>query len=300
MMSSVISLKVDVDTYEGMLHGVPRLLDAFRRYGVRATFFLSFGPDRSGLAMLQMLRSPRFAAKMFKTNAASMYGLRTVFSGTLLPARTIAAAFPDVVRRIEREGHEVAIHAWDHRAWQDDLPKFKAHRIQAHYDRSWAAYRAILGHEPLGIGAPAWMTTPESLHLQDRRGLMYASDLRGGAPCRLQVGERILHTPQFPAIGLCIEELVCLGVQSEAALIRGLMRLVVEQPVPQRIVTLHAEVEGGAYLPLLDQLLPRLVHAGEIVTMAEAAQRLRHDLPVRRWGLMRLAGRATPVSTSRA
>ena len=294
----MISIKVDVDTYEGMIHGVPRLLDAFKQHNLHASFFLSFGPDRSGMAMLQMLRSPRFAAKMFKTNAASMYGLRTIFSGTLLPARVIAASCPDLVRRIEAEGHEVAIHAWDHRAWQDDLKNFKPLRIEAHFRRAWDAYRTILGHEPLGIGAPAWMTSPDSLRLQDRRGLLYASDLRGGPPCRLNVNGTILRTPQLPAIGLCLEELVCLGVHSDAAIIRGLMRLVIEQPAPLRVVTMHAEVEGGPYLGLLNLFLPRLAAIGNVVTMAEAAKTLHHDLPIRLWGLKRMAGRAFPVSTS--
>jgi hypothetical protein len=74
----------------------------------------------------------------------------------------------------------------------------------------------------------------------------------------------------------------------------------VERPAPLRVVTLHAEVEGGPYLPLLDDLLPRLVRAGGAVTMAEAARALGRDLPVRRWGLQRMAGRAFPVSSSRA
>jgi hypothetical protein len=45
--------------------------------GVKATFYLSMGPDRSGLAALSALR-PGFLAKMTRTGAASVYGWRTV------------------------------------------------------------------------------------------------------------------------------------------------------------------------------------------------------------------------------
>ena len=62
------SLKVDVDTHDGMRHGVPRLLDAFRRFGVKATFFLAFGPDNAGKAVWNLFRSKGFFKKMLRTD----------------------------------------------------------------------------------------------------------------------------------------------------------------------------------------------------------------------------------------
>ena len=41
-----LSLKVDACTYEGLHVGVPSLLGLLRRHGVRASFFLAFGPDK--------------------------------------------------------------------------------------------------------------------------------------------------------------------------------------------------------------------------------------------------------------
>ena len=46
-----VALKVDCDTLEGTLEGVPRLLDIFAARGIRATFYFTFGPDRSGVAV---------------------------------------------------------------------------------------------------------------------------------------------------------------------------------------------------------------------------------------------------------
>ncbi|MBA3937400.1 MAG: polysaccharide deacetylase family protein [Planctomycetes bacterium] len=293
----MLSLKIDIDTHDGMRTGVPCLLDCLKRHGVPGTFFLSMGPDRSGRAILQM-RKPRFAQKMLTTGAPSLYGWRTILSGTLLPARPIATAFPEIVRRLEAEGHEAAIHAWDHRSWQDDLPRFKTARIRAHYDRSLAAYRALTGHDPAGIGAPSWMTTPESLRIQDGYPFQYASDLRGGVPCRLAVHGRELRIPQLPGTGPCLEELLAGGVHGEQALADALLAGL-RQPTALTVLTLHAEVEGGPYLPVLERLLPRLAEFGGIVTMAEAARRLAGTLPLRAWCRTALPGRAFPVTTSR-
>ncbi|HEX4495997.1 MAG TPA: 4-deoxy-4-formamido-L-arabinose-phosphoundecaprenol deformylase, partial [Thermoanaerobaculia bacterium] len=84
MSPGPLGLRVDVDTHDGMRDGVPRLLEVMAAEGVKATFYFAMGPDRSGLAVLNALR-PGFLKKMTRTGAASVYGWRTVLSGTLLP-----------------------------------------------------------------------------------------------------------------------------------------------------------------------------------------------------------------------
>jgi undecaprenyl phosphate-alpha-L-ara4FN deformylase len=294
----MIALSVDVDTHDGMRVGVPRLLDAFKAHGVRATFFLSLGPDRSGRAMIQVALNPRFLLKMVGTGAPSLYGWRTILSGTVLPERPIATAFPEIVRRIEDEGHEAAIHAWDHRSWQDELPRFKTHRIEAHFTRALHAFRNLTGRDPWGIRAPAWMTTPESLLLQDRLPLRYASDLRASPACFLTTPLGQPRLPQFPGSGACLEELLPRGLGSNQELGEALADEVLGTPAVVRCATLHAEVEGGPFAGVLDHLLPRLRAAAPVVPMQEAVAGRELGLPLRRWALRRLPGRAMPSSTS--
>jgi undecaprenyl phosphate-alpha-L-ara4FN deformylase len=298
-MTPIVAIKIDVDTHDGMRDGVPRLLAKLKQHGLPGTFFLTLGPDRSGRALWQ-LRHPAFLRKMMTTNAPSLYGWRTILSGTLLPARPVATAFPALVKRIEDEGHETAIHAWDHRAWQDDLPHFKDRRIRLHFERSFNAYRSLTGHDPQGIGAPAWMTTPRSLAIQDEFPLRYASDLRGGIPCYLHSTAGRHRLPQIPATGPCLEEL--LGQPTNGTMpydhCDTLLHHLTNSPSPVRILTLHAEVEGGPYLSLLDQLLPKLQAIGPVVTMASATKLIVHQLPTRQWCMGTLIGRAFPVSSS--
>lgn len=293
-----VCLKVDVDTHEGMRDGVPRLLAAFRRHAVRASFFLAVGPDRSGMALLQLLRSPRFLGKMLRTRAPALYGWRTILSGTLLPARPVAAAFPDLIRRIEDEGHEVAVHAWDHRAWQDGLDRFKGHRIRLHFERACEVLRRATGRDPAGVGAPAWTTTPLSLAIQDGFPFTYASDLRGAPPCRLRSPLGLHRLAQFPGTGACLEELLPRGIRGEIALAAALAGEVLAPVQPVRICTVHAEVEGGAFAGVLDRLLPRLGEAGQIRPMREVCPPLAASLPTRAWGRFRPRGRAFAVSTA--
>jgi len=296
-----VGLKLDVCTREGMRRRVPPLLDLLARHRVRASFFLAFGPDRSGRAILRLL-SPRFRRKMARTSALRLYGLRTALSGTLLPARPVASGFHDLVRRIRDEGHEVALHGFDHRRWQDRLAALEPAAIGAELDRAVDACQQILGEPPRATGAPGWVATEASVREQERFGFAYASDLRGGPACLLVVAGATLPTVQLPTGGPVVEELLAEGVRSperiEAALLDG-CRASWRASAPA-ILGAHAEVEGGPYLGLFDRLLTRLRDESDaIVPLREiAAALVRATLPLRRLVAVDLPGRADPVASS--
>src|SRR5439155_127103 len=97
VVQATVALRVDVDTRRGLAEGIPRLLELFRRAGVRASFFVTLGPDRSGLAIRRAVQ-PSFLYKMWRTNPLKPYGLRTLLSGTLLPALPVGAGAPALLR----------------------------------------------------------------------------------------------------------------------------------------------------------------------------------------------------------
>src|SRR5262247_1109000 len=142
--ATVVGLRVDVDTRRGLDEGVPRLLELFRRFSIRASFFVTMGPDNSGRAIRRALR-PSFLAKMWRTNPLKLYGLRTLLSGTLVPARLVGAGAPAMLRQIAAEGHEIAPHGWDHVGWQDRIHRLDELAIRADFDRAAQAFEAAVG-----------------------------------------------------------------------------------------------------------------------------------------------------------
>ena len=91
-----LGIKIDVDTLEGFRQGVPALLEVLAEQAVKASFFLALGPDNSGRAIFRVFRQQGFLEKMLRTRAPAIYGLRTMFYGTLLPAPLIGAAAPEI------------------------------------------------------------------------------------------------------------------------------------------------------------------------------------------------------------
>jgi undecaprenyl phosphate-alpha-L-ara4FN deformylase len=293
-------LKVDIDTHDGMRHGVPVLLEILSRHGIHATFCLSFGPDNAGKAIYRLFRDPAFFKKMLRTGAPGLYGWRTVLSGTLLPARPIARAFPDLVRQIASEGHEVIVHAWDHRRWQDHLHHMTREEIKGEFDKSFSSFEDILGRRPLAVAAPGWQATANSLAVQDQLDLLYASDLREGPPCFLQCKGHGYRTLQIPTTGPCLEELLTVGIRNEAGLAQELLDSLRETAQP--VLAVHAEVEGGPYRTFFDRLVPSLLkNHKEILCLEDVARRILSipdSIPRRRLTRISLPGRAGTAASS--
>lgn len=270
-----LGLRIDVDTYEGMASGVPRLLATLGEHGVRGTFYLSFGPDRAGLAVLNLLR-PGFLAKMLRTRAPSVYGPRTMLSGTLLPARDIAVALPAVALAVRAAGHEVGVHAWDHRRWQDRLPRFDRATVGAELDRAFDAFVEVFGDPPRTFAAPAWLSNDLSLLHQEGYGLVYASDCRGTEPFQPRVGGELLATPQVPTTLPTLDEALGDTHRDAASYFDTMIDAAAEQRWPS--LTIHAELEGGPYAADFSRFLARAAERGlDVLPLADLLTARRAD-----------------------
>ena len=102
-MEKVIGLEVHVDTFEGMRRGVPRLLDLFEKYHVRASFFVPMGKDHTGWTIKRVFTRPGFLSKAARVGVLETYGVKTLMRGLLLPGAEIALRHQDLLRRITAE-----------------------------------------------------------------------------------------------------------------------------------------------------------------------------------------------------
>jgi undecaprenyl phosphate-alpha-L-ara4FN deformylase len=288
-----IALKIDVDTHQGLEAGVPRLARMLAAEGVAASFFIAMGPDNSGRAVVRVLRNPGFLKKMRRTRAVRMYGLRTVLSGTLLPARPVALALPDVVRGLKRAGFEVGVHGWDHVRWQDGIDKLGEAGIRAELGDAFEAYRAIFRERARSFAAPGWRTNAIALKVLDSMELSYRSDTRGRTPFRCRVGGELLRTPEIPTTLPTLDEVMGREDLRDAAAVQEFY-LAQFNDDRLNVHTVHAETEGMAELESFTNLVRALKERGaKFVRLDEIAERLGNaELPVCEVVRATLPGRA--------
>ncbi len=291
-----VALKVDVDTHQGLGEGVPRLARALTEAGVTATFFVAMGPDNSGRAIVRVLRNPGFLKKMRRTRAVAMYGLRTILSGTLLPARAIALAFPDLIRALARSGFEVGVHGYDHVLWQDRLDEIGTDRIRGELDEAFEAFRAVMGERSRCFAAPGWRTSAAALATLDALGLDYRSDTRGTAPYRCAIGGATFATPEIPTTLPTMDEVMGPELADRHAIVRFYLERV--SATALNVHTIHAETEGMGQLETFVALVHALKDRGaRFVRLGDIAAALdRAALPVCEVVRATLPGRAGWIS----
>ncbi len=290
-----LALRVDVDTLEGSLKGIPALLRLLERHRMQASFFVSLGPDNSGKALRRIFR-PGFLAKMRRTNATKLYGFRTMLYGTLLPAPIIHRKAAAALRSVQSEGHEVGLHAWDHVQYHDLLDRKSEAWLKAWFDQAHEAFAGVFGRPALGAVSPAWRSNDRTLMLQEGRGLLYAGDCRGTAPFYPVVQGRTLETLQVPTTLPTLDELLGLDGRGPAEVNREVLGLIREDAL--NVYALHTEVEGGALAEAFDGLLGAVREQGiRVRTHQDWVPELKaENPPARAMSRRDISGRAGWVS----
>jgi undecaprenyl phosphate-alpha-L-ara4FN deformylase len=283
-----LALRIDVDTGAGLRDGVPRMLDVLGRLGLRATFFVTFGPERTGLALGRAWR-PGFAWKLLRTRALALHGWRAALRGTLLPAPAVGERCAPLLREVAAAGHEVGLHGYDHFAWQARVHRMRPEAVAAAFRAGVEAFARALGRRPGATAAPGWRTTAEALRVQEGFGFEYASDARGRSPFRVRAGEEVHGTLQIPTTLPTLDELLgrtrAPWETLEGALAPGL-----------NVLTAHAELEGGPLAEGFEGFLARAAARGvRIRALGEVAADLGRrgaPVPACRVARGRVAGRS--------
>jgi undecaprenyl phosphate-alpha-L-ara4FN deformylase len=309
-----VCLKVDVDTLEGYLEGVPVLMGIFGRLGIRATFCVAMGPDRSGLAVRRVITRKGFLAKMMRTRGAVKYGWRTMLYGTLLPAPLIASRKPQLLADIAGAGHEVIPHGWDHISWHDGLTSWDAARTTGELEKACAEYERLTDKACHGFASPGWQCTERSAAAQEARGLQFAADTRGFAPFWPVIEGRPGKTLQLPTTLPTMDELIGLPGLERGELLTHMLGLIHRPPQVAwnaggdrpgepstqphtHTFTLHTEVEGRTFAAWFEELLSELLREGtEFVTLGELAQASAAAAPCHEVFQGELPGRGGTVS----
>lgn len=241
-----LALKIDVDTLVGFREGVPALLELLAAKGVPASFFVAMGPDHSGRAIRRLFTHKGFWQKMRRTGAPRLYGFKTMLYGTLLPGPAIAASDPDLLRRLPAAGHELGLHGFDHVYWQDRLPHLSVAMIQRQIRQAQQVHQEILGYPAISFAAPGWQCTPAALDALVAQRFYYVSNTRGKNPYFPALAGRVWPLLEIPTTLPTLDELLGLEGRRAADFTREVVSLL--QPGQTQVLTIHAEVEGRAYL----------------------------------------------------
>ncbi|OEU52168.1 MAG: 4-deoxy-4-formamido-L-arabinose-phosphoundecaprenol deformylase [Desulfobacterales bacterium C00003060] len=251
-----IGLRIDADTLRGTLQGVPRLCEILARYSIQATFYFSVGPDNMGRHLWRLLK-PAFLFKMLRSRASKLYGWDILLKGTFLPGPVIGKRAAGAIRATAEAGHEIGLHAWDHHAWQARVEKMDNDEIHTRLAKGFEMLRTIVGEPPATSAVPAWKCTDSVLLQKERFPFKYNSDCRGTCVFFPEVDGKILRQPQIPVTLPTYDEVIGRDGIGNADYNEHILSYVSEDRL--NVITIHAEVEGGARSDLFRDFLRKAV-----------------------------------------
>jgi undecaprenyl phosphate-alpha-L-ara4FN deformylase len=144
---SIIS--IHVDGYYGLVKGVPRMLKILDKYNMKASFFVTLGRESNIFEII----SHRRENKIKRINNVPRRYSTVQKAAIVLLNRKIGMGHKEILHEIEKRGHEVNPHCWQHLQWSsnfNNLDKTKE------FSKICSSFNKIMGHNPTGFVPPVW------------------------------------------------------------------------------------------------------------------------------------------------
>lgn len=292
-MEKIIGLKIDVDTFYGMRHGVPKILSLLEKYKIKASFFVPMGRDNTGRTVKRVFTKKGFLAKARRVGVIRTYGLRTLLYGIIFPGPKILEKNVEIIKGLFGK-HEIGIHGYDHVFWHDRIIKLNYERTKKELEKAIEAYRKILGEEPKSFASPGWVTNVHALEIFKERGFIYSSDTRGYSPFYPIIENRTISLMQIPTTLPTLDEVVGIHGKDVKSLLEYFESLLTNSI---NVITVHAELEGKRWSNFLEAFIEKTLAQGyTFKTLLEIANELKNiHLPKSRIIYGEVEGRAGKV-----
>ncbi|MEN8214751.1 MAG: hypothetical protein ABFR19_10355, partial [Pseudomonadota bacterium] len=147
-----IVISVMVDSLAGAGDALERLLNLLSGYELKATFFISCGPDRNA----------PFLSRLRNAHHISLHA--------------------DNLFAIAEQGHEIGLAPWDPVSWRQKAAVAHRQWLADQWSRGFESWRELFSEEPASHAATGFQAHPELFRLEQDSGIRYASDTRGKTP----------------------------------------------------------------------------------------------------------------------
>src|SRR5205807_2431460 len=139
--------------------------------------------------------------------------------------------------------------------WQDGVGRASEPWTRRELTLARDQFTEIFDRPPVVHGAAGWQVNHHVPALEGELGFRYASDTRGTGPF-VPAGDRSAATvPQLPTTLPTLDELIGRADLRGVEPVGHLLAVTAGALPRDHVFTLHAELEGGAYLPSFERLL---------------------------------------------
>ncbi len=273
MPENQIAVRIDVDSVRDVAC-LPQLLDILESFNIRATFFVTTGPDKVALNFMKYITHPRLYLRFLRSRPLR-YGLHS-FEG-VIRTKNVEEASPPTLKLVS-ERHEVGLHGYNHHKWMNTLRKMEDAAVTHYIRRGAEALEAITGDTVKSFASPGFAVTDGMLRVLDSFCFDYSSDFKSNDPTPPfypKIGEEVSHVLQVPVSMDSIGELLTKGIKKADILkkIWANINAWHSEGLPF-VLYIHPAYEVGREMGLFSAMLEEWVDSARFsfVTLAQIAR----------------------------
>lgn len=262
---SYAGLRIDIDCVRDA-ETLPVLLDMLNGHGIKATFFVTTGPDDIARNMKNCLNP----LNLFRKKAFKRYRL-TIFNGLVFKRQVQESKNLDLILDA---GHELGLHGYDHYNWMNHLDSKSVEELGALISRGCELFEQAFGFYPKSFASPGFTVNSRFLSALDDFGFRYSSDFVGGQAFypKSEIEGKVCRTLQIPV------SMRSIGEQEESGLRDNqILKAVMDRLSCSKYFVLycHPSYEPVFKPALLERVLKCVEETAKIVTLGKIASRLK-------------------------
>ncbi len=208
-------LRVDVDTFEGLKYGIPKIIRLSKELDFPVTIYLSLGKFATGRNIFRIIKTRKnvqLNIQGFKRNYK-----RSLVRGLILPSKTIGSKEKELLNTYTKdELLEFHPHGFNHIKWSSNFDNFSYEKTEEYIEAIINDYELIFNKKPTANAAPNFQTNNHYFKLLRKLGFDFSSDFYKMPPFNLEIDKtkknsKSCEITQLTVTEPTIEELLLKG-----------------------------------------------------------------------------------------
>ena len=203
-------LRVDVDTFEGLKKGIPKVLEISKKHEIPISVYLSLGKYETGRNLFRKIqKKERIMSNIppWKRNS-----FKSLLRGIILPAKNIGNKETKFLQRIDEDSDsEIHPHGYNHVRWSSNFPNLSKDKTRDIISNLIDEYTNIFQKRPIANAAPNFSVNKHYFQILVDNKFKFSADFMYSEPFTLKLEEKKSHLTQLPVTEPTIEEHIIRG-----------------------------------------------------------------------------------------
>lgn len=207
-------LRVDVDTFEGLTKGIPKVLEISKKHEIPISIYLSLGKYETGRNFFRKIQKKEKI--MNKIPPWQRNSFKSLLRGIILPAKYIGDKEKKFLQNIDKDSNvEIHPHGYNHVRWSSKFQNLSKGKTSEIISNLINEYTSIFRKKPIANAAPNFSVNKHYFQALVDNKFKFSADFRYSEPFLLQLEEKKSQLPQFPVTEPTIEEHITKGKSTD-------------------------------------------------------------------------------------